>query len=1203
MKQKKSRFWAKVSGLIFSCAFVLASGIMLVGCGESAPSASWQISPSAPTQQTAGNNGDMFLDTSTYNIYVKTTSGWQLVGCIKGADGSNGSNGTNGTDANKWLVGTTNPEETTGAIDDIYLNTITGDIFQKTANGWGEKIGNIKGSAGQNANVWLVGETNPNEQTQANLNDIYLNTTNGSIFQNTANGWEYIGDLSGKDGQDANMWLVEPREPTDNDGEYLDMFLDSSTGNIYQKLELGWELTGNFNGKNGQDANKWLIGTSAPTVDDGNVNDLFFNKNNGDVYQKMQGNYWEKIGNLTGESGATWLIGSVDPDNQNGKNNDLYLNTDSFDLFKKIDGVWTLVGNIKGNDGSYWIVGNGEPLATLSAKPGDLYLDSATGNVYQKDIEGVWQLQANLKTKWIIGNGSPIINNISANNGDIYLDQTTGIIYQKTGNSWANLGSIKGQDGTNANAWLTGAHAPDDALGNVNDFYLDTENFDVYQKLERGWENLGSIKGSNGSAGPSITNIEVDYAVDQNNHTVATYTFTLSNGTSFNITAILPIEIASIGLAENTDGTHNWTIPFWTDSSNAFKLLITYSDGTTDEVFAKRSMFDIDFTVENIYTNFDIIYQGKKYTISDTLTVYNPDEAEVVSLTLNNYTKMIWLKNGSDFDIPTDLISLNAVFEHSEKTVYLTDPYVSIDTSASLTTLGDFTAVITYKNKSVELTVKPMTSIDIDFDTYDYAGSVDIYSATDHEVFAGTDYITFTNSGGYVYLQKVNTDMLVLASDGSTPFAADPGTQIYAFKPSALYNASVWGGGDPTTITITLYDPADVDAYYGEFWAFNSFYPETPYLHTTSDLSSVEGYLKLFVRLKNGEIITLPEIDFAPELLTNAVDFSTTDTTSFGISYKGETFNISIELYDSANNYQGIESFTQYDTNITNINLVYNTQNLEEAILNALAGSVLTLNIYEPNYDSDLGDYVFEEYVYISSENINICDDVNNYEADKININIANLNISKLGGYEVELEYYGFKLLFNIQVMIFDSVSDTNYQILFSGTNFTDNSGYLDDFFGLENIILFADETAETYPYIARLSYNGQSQDVPFEFINHGSETGDFKVMFDEYELYFSYVYEVIDEYNSNFTVSYYSPTNAMPTAYEGNLDDYEITARAYISDITTDPHYVSIVIDNYVVATLNLEYNDSDGTYSFIFNNHSCTLIESNHSILFEEI
>lgn len=100
-----------------------------------------------------GNIGDMYLDTTTSNLYgPKTENNWGTPLNLKGADGTDGQNGADGSDI---LKGSTAPSTTLGNLGDYYIDSSTGDLYgPKTNNGWGNPI-NLKGTANVVATKWI----------------------------------------------------------------------------------------------------------------------------------------------------------------------------------------------------------------------------------------------------------------------------------------------------------------------------------------------------------------------------------------------------------------------------------------------------------------------------------------------------------------------------------------------------------------------------------------------------------------------------------------------------------------------------------------------------------------------------------------------------------------------------------------------------------------------------------------------------------------------------------------------------------------------------------------------------------------------------------------------------------------------------------------------------------------------------------------
>ncbi|GAB2984031.1 hypothetical protein GCM10027049_21970 [Mucilaginibacter puniceus] len=93
-----------------------------------------------------GNNNDTYINTGTGVFYKKSSGTWSQVFSMQtgpaGAPGSPGANGTNGTNGFSILSGTTNPSNIgTGVNGDFYINTTTYILFgPKSAGVWGSGV-------------------------------------------------------------------------------------------------------------------------------------------------------------------------------------------------------------------------------------------------------------------------------------------------------------------------------------------------------------------------------------------------------------------------------------------------------------------------------------------------------------------------------------------------------------------------------------------------------------------------------------------------------------------------------------------------------------------------------------------------------------------------------------------------------------------------------------------------------------------------------------------------------------------------------------------------------------------------------------------------------------------------------------------------------------------------------------------------------
>jgi hypothetical protein len=117
----------------------------------------WFTGSGAPAGGLGAIN-DWYLDSVSGNYYEKTgASSWTLRGNLKGppgtdgADGATGSTGATGTPGEQWFTGGGAPSGGLGVINDWYLDSVTGDYYEKTGPTTWTLRGNLKGPAGASA--------------------------------------------------------------------------------------------------------------------------------------------------------------------------------------------------------------------------------------------------------------------------------------------------------------------------------------------------------------------------------------------------------------------------------------------------------------------------------------------------------------------------------------------------------------------------------------------------------------------------------------------------------------------------------------------------------------------------------------------------------------------------------------------------------------------------------------------------------------------------------------------------------------------------------------------------------------------------------------------------------------------------------------------------------------------------------------------
>jgi hypothetical protein len=134
---------------------------------QGTPGETWFTGSGAPAGSLAGSIvNDWYLDSANGDYYEKTAAAtWTLRGNLKGPQGAQGIQGVKGDtgaqgiqgpqgptgatgQAEVWYSGSANPSGVTGAVGDWYLNTGTGDVFEKTAASTWTLRSNIRGPSG-----------------------------------------------------------------------------------------------------------------------------------------------------------------------------------------------------------------------------------------------------------------------------------------------------------------------------------------------------------------------------------------------------------------------------------------------------------------------------------------------------------------------------------------------------------------------------------------------------------------------------------------------------------------------------------------------------------------------------------------------------------------------------------------------------------------------------------------------------------------------------------------------------------------------------------------------------------------------------------------------------------------------------------------------------------------------------------------------
>lgn len=365
-----------------------------------------------------GADDEWYIDAATANMYQKQAGVWTLVLNIAGPEGPAGPAGADGAvligDGANILTGSGVPDNGIGTDGDLYINTDNSDVYSKEAGAWSLQL-NIRGSQGAQGIQGIPG--NPGTNGTDGWSPLLAVVADGARSVLQVADWSGgtgtkpdTGDYIGATGLVSDIasainirGAIGPEGPAGADGA------DGAPG------------ADGADGADGQTGSIWYTGTGAPSDLIGTDLDLYLNLSNGDVYEKASGTWGAPIINVMGpagtdgadgadgQTGSVWRSGVGVPSDAVGTDLDFYLNTANGDVYQRSAGHYSVITNIKGadgtngadgadgtngtdgedgRDGNQWFTGTGVPSDGIG-EDGDLYLNIANGDVYQK-ASGTW---------------------------------------------------------------------------------------------------------------------------------------------------------------------------------------------------------------------------------------------------------------------------------------------------------------------------------------------------------------------------------------------------------------------------------------------------------------------------------------------------------------------------------------------------------------------------------------------------------------------------------------------------------------------------------------------------------------------------------------------------------------------------------------------------------------------------------------------
>jgi hypothetical protein len=131
-----------------------------------------------------------------------------------GDDGADGSDGADGADGSAILQGSGAPAASLGADGDIYIDTVSRDVYEKSNGAWAVIVnlsGGPPGPKGDPGDDGMPGADGTGILTGSgapaaglgNVGDVYVDSVSGNLYSKGAGGWTLTGNLKGPAGDDG----------------------------------------------------------------------------------------------------------------------------------------------------------------------------------------------------------------------------------------------------------------------------------------------------------------------------------------------------------------------------------------------------------------------------------------------------------------------------------------------------------------------------------------------------------------------------------------------------------------------------------------------------------------------------------------------------------------------------------------------------------------------------------------------------------------------------------------------------------------------------------------------------------------------------------------------------------------------------------------------------------------------------------------
>ena len=550
----------------------LANVILDPDSTEPDESTSWHTGNGEPGAE-LGEQGDLYLDIDSGDVYEKTTEGWQYLMNLTGPQGPAGEDGADGTDGADGANGISivwkgeHAEPPAVAVENwAYYNLEDGVAYIWDGDSW-----EILAQDGQDGDVGADGAdgvsiawqgTFAEHPTGAQLNWAYYNSTDGISYIYDGSSWhvlamdgedggfaiEEVDKLLASDGAEGDRFGIEVAISGDYAivGAYGDDYNGYRTGSAYVFERGGgsWIQVAKLTAGDGAEGD--YFGTAVAISGDyaivGAYNDDDNGSNSGSAYVfERGGGSWAQVAKLTAGDGAEGdyfgiavaisgdyaIVGAYSDDDNGSASGSAY-------VFERGGGSWTQVAKLTAGDGAE-LDHFGFPVAisgyyAVVGATSDDDNGSNSGSAYVFEWDGTsWSQAAKLTAGdgaeedrfgtavAISGDYAIVSARYDDDNGD---GSGSAYVFKRGGASWSQAAKLTAGDGAEFDNFGI-------AVGLSGDYAIVGAQFDndngsasgsayVFERAGASWSQVAKLTAEDGDGGDyfgSTVAISGDYAI------------------------------------------------------------------------------------------------------------------------------------------------------------------------------------------------------------------------------------------------------------------------------------------------------------------------------------------------------------------------------------------------------------------------------------------------------------------------------------------------------------------------------------------------------------------------------------------------------------------------------------------------------------------------------------------------------------------